>query len=63
MTEFYEGMRVKLLPFAETNQPEQHGELIGIDNGCATVLLDVEYIGEFPDDGLREVPEDQVVPE
>lgn len=57
-----EGVRVRLKPFAETKQPEQFGECLDVpDNDCVPVALDDQYRdNDALDDGIREVPIDQV---
>jgi len=52
--------RVRVLPFAETNQPEQFGTVEGIDkNGTICIRVDKKYRGK-KDDGLRDVTADQL---
>lgn len=63
------GTRVRLKPFVETEQPEQYGTVCGNDalyeppGSVVVVLLDGEYWDprtDPDDDGLREVPIDQL---
>lgn len=52
------GDRVKLVKYR--NMPEEFGVIVNeLDNGCYVVKLDERFCGR-DDDGLREVPEDQV---
>ena len=63
-TPFFKGQRVKLIPFEDN--PEEEGEVtkvLKVDQ-MRWVVLDDKYIDKDnpEDDGLREVPFDQVVP-
>ena len=52
--------RVRVLPFAETNQPQQFGTVEGVDkNGTICIRVDKKYRGK-KDDGLRDVTADQL---
>lgn len=51
------GTHVTLVPFED--QPLQTGIVLTYFNGCYVVQLDRKYRGRN-DDGLRDVPEDQI---
>lgn len=59
------GTRVRLKPFVETDQPEQFGVVAGSDalyepaGSVYVVVIEPDY-RDPDDDGLREVPADQL---
>ena len=55
------GQKIKLKPFAETNQPEQEGAIIALDRTTCIIVLDEKYwINDWREDGYREVAYDQL---
>lgn len=59
------GDRVRLKPWTdpedpENKCPEEFGVILSADPGFCTVRLDEAYRVSRYDDGIREVPEDQV---